>query len=169
MHAQSVSMQSCIPDTPAISQEWSASRALHPIGRLMTAARRLVTYDIVEHSLPRSVGVVARHELEPMDARRVLLLDGRGWGSSNSLARATAETVTRTARMVVGPDAPPPGRSQQDMDALHWDESHIALDTQCVLLAVDAEAPRQWLHSARSGRRELKYDSRTSILSARRR
>jgi hypothetical protein len=23
--------------------------------------------------------------------------------------------------MVVGPDAPPPGRSQQDMDALHWD------------------------------------------------
>lgn len=89
----------------------------------MTAARRLVTYaDIVEHqSPPGSVGVAARHELELVDGRRVLLLNDRGWGSSDSLARATAETVTRTARMVVGPDAPAPGRSQQDMDALHWD------------------------------------------------
>jgi hypothetical protein len=89
----------------------------------MTAARRLVTSaDIVEHSSPpRSVGVAARHELELMDGRRVLLLDDRGWGSSDSLARATAETISRTARMVVGPDAPPPGRSKHEMDALHWD------------------------------------------------
>ena len=102
----------------------------------MTAARQLITFaDIAEHSSPAGgVAVAAQLELELVDGRRVLLLDDRGWGSSESLATATAETIARTARMVVGPDAPPPGRSQQEMDALHWDSLQKIAQRQGVVV-----------------------------------
>lgn len=87
----------------------------------MTAVRRLITYaDIADSSHPGRVAVTTRHELELTDGRRVLLLDDRGWGSSGSWARVSAESIQRTARMVVGPDEPPEGRLHEEMEALHW-------------------------------------------------
>jgi hypothetical protein len=110
----------------------------------MTAVKRLVTFaDIVDASSER-VEVAARHELELTDGRRVLLLDDRGWGSSRSWAKISVESVQRTTRMVVGPDEPPAGRSQEDMEALHWGALQEAAQRQGVM--VDAGELRKLPH-----------------------
>ncbi|MDX6647353.1 MAG: hypothetical protein QOK40_3080 [Miltoncostaeaceae bacterium] len=81
----------------------------------------------------------ARHEAVLVDGRRLLLLDDRGWSSSLRLAwvgempgdhsredvpdiwtTTSVEDIEDTARMVVGPDEPFDGRSQEDMAADHW-------------------------------------------------
>jgi hypothetical protein len=61
--------------------------------------------------MPRAVRLVTR----------VLLLDDRGWSQTPAGAGAgTVAEVVRTARMVVGPDEPFDGRSQDDMETDHW-------------------------------------------------
>lgn len=112
----------------------------------MTAVRRLVTYaDIDDRSCdPGTVSVAARHELELTDRRRVLLLNDRGWGSTGRWAGASEEYIQRIARMVVGPDEPPAGRSQQDMETLHWDCLQQVAQQQGVM--VDAAELRRLPH-----------------------
>ncbi len=79
----------------------------------------------------------ARHEAVLADGRRVLILDDRGWSWSTRRAApgqdtialdpwisSTLEEIERTARVVVGPDEPRPGQSQDDAAAAHW--SYIA-------------------------------------------
>lgn len=92
---------------------------------------RLVTIaDIGEDADARRISVSARHEAVLEDGRRVLLLDDRGW--SETLGGAGANEVTdiwaltseqdiaETARVVVGPDEPFDGRSQDEMESDHW-------------------------------------------------
>lgn len=65
----------------------------------------------------------ARHEAVLVDGRRVLLLDDRGWSASgrpNIWAVTSVEDIEETARVVVGPDEPFDGRSQEDMERDHW-------------------------------------------------
>lgn len=83
---------------------------------------RLVTFvDVDDQNGDGStVSVSARLELELADGRRVVLLDDRGWGTSASWAATSAEELRDTARVVVGPDEPFDGRSQEDMAADHW-------------------------------------------------
>ena len=87
----------------------------------MTTVRRLVTYaDIFDGpSHAGTISVAARLEVELTDGRRVLLLDDRGWGGTGNWTDSSAEDIRRTSRMVVGPDAPPAGRSEEDMERLH--------------------------------------------------
>lgn len=77
------------------------------------------------------VSVTARHEAVLADGRRVVLLNDRGWGVG-TWATETAEEMERTARFTVGPDEPPEGRTQADMDTLHWDELARVLQQQGV-------------------------------------
>ena len=95
----------------------------------MAAVERLVTSVDLEHESAdgRSSTVSARLEAVLVDGRRVLLLDDRGWsssGSSDIWASTTLQEMENTARMVVGPDEPPPGRSWEAEEALHW--AHLA-------------------------------------------
>ena len=58
-----------------------------------------------------------------MDGGRVLLLADRGWSASgppNIWAVTSVEEIADTARIIVGPDEPFGGRSQEDMEADHW-------------------------------------------------
>lgn len=115
----------------------------------MSAVTRLVTFvdlndaDDAGPASRRMMSVTARHEAVLADGRRVVLLDDRGWSeqlvvvecgkrSEQDRGRAeldppsvwasqTVEELTRTARVVVGPDEPFEGRSQADMKAGHWD------------------------------------------------
>jgi hypothetical protein len=87
----------------------------------MSTATRLVTYaDVSPGALPGEVSITARHELELADGRRVLLLNDRGWGSSGSWAVQSLKGIQETARVVVGPDEPPKGRSHEEEATLHW-------------------------------------------------
>ena len=107
----------------------------------MAAVTRLVTLLDVndENSDARQMSVSARHEAELPDGRRVLLLDDRGWTASalrasrgeapNSESRpdqldvwalTSVDYIEETARVVVGPDEPAEGRSQEDAESDHW-------------------------------------------------
>ena len=102
----------------------------------MAAVTRLETLVDVndENSDARQMSVSARHEAELADGRRVVLLDDRGWTSSALRATATREVpdlpdiwavttvedIEESARVVVGPDEPPDGYSQEEAEAAHW-------------------------------------------------
>jgi hypothetical protein len=108
----------------------------------MAAVTHLVTLVDVddEGANARQMSVSARHEAALADGRRVLLLDDRGWSESalrawvgevpdrvsqrdqlDSWALTSVEDIEETARVVVGPDEPPDGYSQEEMEASHWD------------------------------------------------
>jgi hypothetical protein len=106
----------------------------------MAAVTRLVTLvDLnAENSDAHQMSVSALREAVLEDGRRVLLLDDRGWTASalraswgeadsesrpeqlDTWALTSVEDVEATARVVVGPDEPPEGRSQEDAEADHW-------------------------------------------------
>jgi hypothetical protein len=68
------------------------------------------------------------------EGRRVVLLDDRGWSEQTRGPRpwpsATREEIAFTARTVVGPDEPPPGRTAAEEDDLHWDSLARTLGAQ---------------------------------------
>ena len=109
----------------------------------MSAVTRLVTFvDLAEGvGDTRQTSFSARHEAVLLDGRRVLLLDDRGWSSSLHIAflagdasdgdsrreqppdiwaMTSVEDIEQTARMVVGPDEPTNGYSQEDAEQGHW-------------------------------------------------
>jgi hypothetical protein len=107
---------------------------------------RLVTYGDVadDRSNTQEISVALRHELELTDGRRVLLLDDRGWGSTGKWTDRSAKDIAETSRMVVGPDAPPAGRSEEDMEILHWTSLQEIAQRQGV--AVNAAELRRLPH-----------------------
>lgn len=84
----------------------------------MRTVARLVTH--ADADGPDTVSVSARLEAELDDGSRVLLLDDRGWASTQAWETATPEDIRQTTRMVVGPDEPFGGRTQEDMETEHW-------------------------------------------------
>lgn len=98
---------------------------------------RLVTFVEVDDPVadPRQMSVSARHEAVLTNGGRVLLLADRGWSASglpNIWAATSVEEIADTARMVVGPDEPFDGHSQEDMEADHWASLAAALRRQGV-------------------------------------
>ena len=110
----------------------------------VSAVTRLVTFVDLREGVgdARQLSVSARHEAELSDGRRVLLLDDRGWVSSPLItafqagdasdrdstreqqpdiwAMTSVEEIEQTARIVVGPDEPFNGSSQEDAEQGHW-------------------------------------------------
>jgi hypothetical protein len=54
------------------------------------------------------------------EGTRIVLLNDRGWSSGAAIAEESLEEVEATARMVVGPDEPGPGQTDEQADGLHW-------------------------------------------------
>lgn len=121
----------------------------------MAAVERLVTTAEADERGPDDphVSVSARHDAVLTDGRRVLLLDDRGWSSNQPWAGLTVEDVEETARMVVGPDEPPDGRSREEEDAAHW--SHLAAVLQAHRVTVGPEELRRLPHDVLLGERLL--------------
>jgi hypothetical protein len=100
----------------------------------------------------RRISVEVRHDAVLADGRHVVLLDDRGWSSSlgvfstdgaspppdwrdrlpSAWSLETVEDLQETARVVVGPDEPPPGRTHAEMEAGHWDSLARVLRQQGV-------------------------------------
>ncbi|MDR8413729.1 hypothetical protein MTP10_33975 [Nonomuraea sp. 3-1Str] len=110
----------------------------------MTAVTRLVTFVDVDDQAADTISVSARHEAELVDGTRVLLLNDRGWGSSQGWAATSAAEIQETTRAVVGPDEPFDGRSQEAMEADHWDALQQIAQRHGVV--VDAAALRRLPH-----------------------
>ncbi|WP_147256127.1 hypothetical protein [Pseudonocardia hierapolitana] len=111
----------------------------------MTAVERLLTTAYVDDRAPdEHVSVRARHEAVLTDGRRLLLLDDRGWGSTQRWSAASAEDVEETARVVVGPDEPPEGRTWEQEQTGHW--AHLARILEEHGVAVDARDLRRLPH-----------------------
>jgi hypothetical protein len=109
----------------------------------VSAVTRLVTFvDLAEGvGDTRQMAFSARHEAVLLDGRRVLLLDDRGWSFSSLItafqagdvsdrdstreqqpdiwATTSVEDIEETARIVVGPDEPFNGSSQEDAEQGH--------------------------------------------------
>ena len=109
----------------------------------VSAVTRLVTFVDLADGVgdTRQTAFSTRHEAVLLDGRRVLLLDDRGWSSSSLTAfhaddtsdrdstrekqpdiwaTTSVEDIEQTARMVVGPDEPTDGYSQEDAEQGHW-------------------------------------------------
>ncbi len=86
----------------------------------MASVRRLVT--TIELDPPGGDGCSAWAHLyaELGDGRRRLLLDDRGWGGSAPIAQEGRAQIEATARMVVGPDGPGPGETDEEMADSYW-------------------------------------------------
>jgi hypothetical protein len=121
----------------------------------VAAVERLITTADVDDRNPdhRYVSVRARHEAVLTDGHRLLLLDDRGWASNQPWAALSAEEVEETARVVVGPDEPGPGRSREEEQAGHW--SRLAGTLQRYRVAVDAGELRNLPHDVVLGERLL--------------
>jgi hypothetical protein len=52
---------------------------------------------------------------------RRVLFDDRGWSSSAEIAQAGLRQIEDTARMVVGPDGPGAGETDEQMQAWYWE------------------------------------------------
>lgn len=115
----------------------------------MVSVTRLVTFvDVTSERFdPRQLSVSARHEAVLADGRWVVLLDDRGWSGSGPpdvWATTSMEEMVFTARMVVGPDEPPDGTTQEEEAAGHW--AHLADILRRQGVAVDASELSQLPH-----------------------
>jgi hypothetical protein len=125
-------------------QVWATRSTLNELeDNDVSAVTRLVTFvDLAEGVGDiRQMAFSARHEAVLSDGRRMLLLDDRGWSWSSLItfpagdpsdrdstreqhpdiwATTSVEDIEQTARMVVGPDEPFDGSSQEDAEQDHW-------------------------------------------------
>jgi hypothetical protein len=136
----------------------------------VSAVTRLVTFvDLAEGvGGTRQMAFSARHEAELPDGRRVLLLDDRGWSASSLIVRGegevpevqpdswatmSVEDIEQTARIVVGPDEPFEGSSQENAEEEHWAYLSDVLRQHGV--AMDARDLRRLPHDVVLGERLL--------------
>ena len=121
---------------------------MHRVVRLVSLA------DVRERVEARTISVSARHEAVLDDGSRLLLLDDRGWtqalrgpganGVDDLWALTSEADIAETTRVVVGPDEPYGGRSQDDMETDHWNALADTLRTRGVV--IDGSELRQLPH-----------------------
>lgn len=97
------------------------------ISRLVSVAEVNETHD---PSAGLSVSVSLSAELE--DGRTILVLDDRGWNSSQPWADATSAAIQQTARDVVGPDEPYGDQTMEGAIADYWEYLRKILAAQGV-------------------------------------
>mgnify|MGYP000861210165 FL=1 len=119
---------------------------------------RLVTRVEVDDSIadPRRLSATASHEAVLSNGDQVLLLDDRGWsisGPAEIWATTTPDEIADTARVVVGPDEPFAGYSQEDMEASHWNALATVLRRQGI--NVEGPALRELPHDVVLGKQLL--------------
>jgi hypothetical protein len=121
---------------------------MHRVVRLVTLADAREDVDV------GGISVSVRHEAVVEDGSRLLLLDDRGWtealrgaganGIDDLWALTLERDIVESARVVVGPDEPFGGRSQDDMEADHWNA--LAENLRAHGVVVDASELRQLPH-----------------------
>lgn len=105
----------------------------------MAAVSRFVsTADAHEGAHPHLVSVSVLFEAELDDGQSVLLLDDRGWNSSQPWADASEDEIEATARTVVGPDEPYADQTMADATTAYWNYLRKILAQHDVETTADA-------------------------------
>ena len=103
---------------------------------MAAAVARFITFTDVAGDVGdvAQASVLARHEAQLTDGRRVVIFSDRGWSWSvhstesdvyhDPWSSTSRQDIEDTARVVVGPDEPFDDHSQDDMEAEHW--AHVA-------------------------------------------
>ncbi len=118
--------------------------------RDVTAVTRLITYTDVHDWVgqpPDQLSFSAVLMAQLVDGRQIVLLEGRGWSEGARFAgggappdqwsSVTREAIEETAVVVVGPDEPAPGQSQEEAARTHWSYLAGVLDAQGVAASAD--------------------------------
>ena len=100
------------------------------------------------------ISVSARLAVVLDTGRSVLLLDDRGWSTTQKWSDASVEEIRETALVVVGPDEPFEDRTEEDMAADYWEYLSDLLERQD--LAIDPAELRELPHEVRLSQRLLK-------------
>ncbi len=85
------------------------------------------------------------------NGERHLLLDDRGWSGSDEIAREGLPQIEDTARMVVGPDGPGPGETDEQMETSYWERMEHKLREAGI--GADAGALKALVHDVEIGER----------------
>jgi hypothetical protein len=81
---------------------------------------RLVTVVDVDDRDPSGHSAWAHLHAALREGTRLVLLNDRGWSGGAAIAEESLEQVEATARMLVGPDEPGPGQTDEQAEGLHW-------------------------------------------------
>ncbi|MBV1780996.1 hypothetical protein KRR55_17935 [Paeniglutamicibacter sp. ABSL32-1] len=122
----------------------------------MTRASKLVTLaDLDYSSADKSrVSVAARLGLLLEDGSSVLLLDNRGWSTSQRWSDASVDDIEETAFGVVGPDAPAEDQDDEEMATEYWESLSEILEQRD--LDIGPAELRELPHEVRLSQRLLK-------------
>ncbi|RAX48852.1 hypothetical protein DQ353_13070 [Arthrobacter sp. AQ5-05] len=122
----------------------------------MASAFKLVTVADLDYSSPDKsrVSVAARLGLLLDDGGSVLLLDNRGWSSSQHWADASVDDIEKRAFDVMGPDAPTEDQDEEDMATEYWEFLSEILEQQD--LDIRPAELRELPHEVRLSHRLLK-------------
>lgn len=82
---------------------------------------RLITVVELDEQDPTGHSAWAQLYAKLSTGERRRLLAGRGWSSSAEIADRGLASIESTARMVVGPDGPGPGETEEQMQSLYWE------------------------------------------------
>lgn len=103
----------------------------------MAGVERLVTVVELDERSPSGHSAWTHLYAVADDGRRFLLLDDRGWSSSAEIAQRDLQEIEDTARMVVGPDGPGPGETDEQMQTWYWEWMEHKLRDASISAAAD--------------------------------
>ena len=86
----------------------------------MSEVERLVTVVDLDDRDPRGHSAWAHLHAALRDGKRLVLLNDRGWSSSAAITDGGLRDIEGTARMVVGPDGPGPGQTDEQVETSYW-------------------------------------------------
>lgn len=87
----------------------------------MVDVERLITVVELDERDPSGHSAWAHLYVELSTGERRALAADRGWSSSAEIAEHGLTIIENTARMVVGPDGPGPGETDEQMASQYWE------------------------------------------------
>ncbi len=122
----------------------------------MASASKLVTVADLDYSSSDKtrVSVAVRLGLLLKDGGSVLLLDNRGWSTSQHWADVSVDDIEKRAFDVMGPDAPQEDQDKEEMATEYWEFLSEILEQQD--LDIGPAELRELPHEVRLSHRLLK-------------
>ncbi|SEE86900.1 hypothetical protein SAMN04489740_2861 [Arthrobacter alpinus] len=104
----------------------------------MRNVARFVSFaDVHDGANGQNVSVSVLHEAELDTGKSILVLDDRGWASSQPWSEAHPQEIEKTARDVVGPDEPFGEQNAEDATLAYWKYIQAILARNGVKISVE--------------------------------
>jgi hypothetical protein len=97
----------------------AGSGSVGRVGRVCEVERLVTVVDLDDRD-PSGHSAWAHLHAALRQGTWLVLLNDRGWSSGAAIAERSLREIETTARMVVGPDGPGPGQTDEQVEGLHW-------------------------------------------------